>query len=244
MAVTRVKPKLIGENNQYCSGCGHGILNRLVAEVLEELGRADDAILVTAVGCACMMNELWQGDNMQAAHGRAPASATAIKRLRPENIVFTYQGDGDLSSIGIAEILHATARNEKFTTIFANNGVFGMTGGQMAPTTLVGQKTTTTHFGRDPQFTGMPVKIVELLATLKPAYLARGSVDSIKNINTTKKYIRNAFEAQIDSEGFSLVEVLLPCPTNWHLTPEQALERVGSTVEAYYPLGEVVKRGE
>lgn len=236
-------PKTLVAPSRFCPGCGHGIINRLVAEVLEELGLEEKTIGVQAVGCACLMRTTFLVDWIQAPHGRAPATATAIKRVRPENTVFTYQGDGDLAAIGTAEIIHAAARNERFTTIFVNNGVFGMTGGQMAPTTLPGQKTASSPKGRDPDLTGMPLKISEMLAVLPVAYIARGGVFSPTEIRKTKGYIRNAFEAQLNGEGFSMVEVLSPCPTNWHLSPRDSLKRLETEVVPYYPMGELVKRG-
>lgn len=244
MALIRKTPSVVVSSNGWCPGCGHGIASRLVAEVLEEMGLDKKAILVEAVGCSCLMGNVFDTDMIQASHGRAPATATAIKRLRPDCIVFTYQGDGDLGSIGLAEITHAAARNENFTTIFINNGVFGMTGGQMAPTSLVGQRTSTSMKGRDPEFTGMPLKITKMLATLPVEYIARGSLHSLQEINKTKKYIRTAFENQVNEKGFSFVEILSPCPTNWHMSPQRALKRIEEEVVQYYELGEVVKKGE
>lgn len=243
MAKTYKIPKILISGTGFCPGCGHGIINRILAEVLNELGLEEKTIGVCAVGCVCLMRRSFKIDWIQAQHGRAPAVATGIKRVRPETTVFTYQGDGDLAAIGTAEIIHAAARNENTTTIFVNNGVFGMTGGQMAPTTLPGQKTISSPLGRDTKLTGMPIKISEMLAVLPVAYIARGSVVNAAEINKTKKYIRSAIEAQQKGEGFSMVEVLSPCPTNWHMNPLKSLERLKEEVEKYYPLGEMVKRG-
>jgi 2-oxoglutarate ferredoxin oxidoreductase subunit beta len=238
----RRRPPLLVEDNKYCPGCGHGIVNRLVAETLEELGLADSAIGVVAVGCACLMIDTFGVDWVQAPHGRAAAVAAGIKRCRPRNPVFTYQGDGDALAIGFSETMYAAIRGEKITVIFVNNGNFGMTGGQMAPTTLRGQATTTSPRGRDTASTGAPLDVIRLLATLDVAYLARGSVASPAEIRKSKRYIRSAFEAQAAGEGYSFVELLSPCPTNWGLAPLAALDRVDAEVRAVYPLGEFVKR--
>lgn len=237
------KSSLLVEDNKYCPGCGHGIVNRLVAEVLEEMGLDKKAIGVVAVGCACLMIDTFGVDWIQAQHGRAAAVAAGIKRCRPENPVFSYQGDGDALAIGFSETLYAAIRNEKITVIFVNNGVFGMTGGQMAPTSLNGQKTTTSPKGRDVNISGNPVNVIEFMKTLDIAYLARGSVMDVAAINRTKKYIRNAFEAQISGEGYSFVEVLSPCPTNWGLAPVKSLEHIKNNVAKVYNIGEFIKRG-
>lgn len=236
-------PDILHSGTKFCPGCGHGVINRLVAEVLEELEIEEKSICSLAVGCSCLMTSSFGVDMIQAQHGRAPAVATGIKRVSPESIVFSYQGDGDLAAIGTAEIIHAAARNENLTSIFVNNGVFGMTGGQMAPTTLPGQKTISSPLGRDSNITGMPLKITEMLAVLPVAYIARGSVASLADINKTKKYIRNAFETQLNKEGFSMVEILSPCPTNWHLSPLDSLKRIKEEIVDFYPLGELVMRG-
>lgn len=230
------------KTNSFCAGCGHGIITRLLAEALEELGLAERAILNVGIGCYCAVGSLIKVDSLDSPHGRAPAVATGIKRLRPENIVVTYQGDGDISSIGCGEIVHAAARNEKITSIFVNNGVYGMTGGQMAPTTLPKQVTATSPAGRDPEGTGMPIKLSEMLSVLPVAYIARGSVHNVKEINKTKAYIKRALEAQLRGEGFSMVEILSPCPTNWHMSPVAAADRIENEVIPYYPLGELVKK--
>ena len=222
----------------YCPGCTHGVIHKLVAEVLVELGVLGDAIGVAPVGCAVLAYNYFNCDMSEAAHGRAPAVATGIKRVRPENTVFTYQGDGDLASIGTAEIVHAAHRGEKITTIFVNNAIYGMTGGQMAPTTLVGQKTTTSPMGRDEALSGKPIRMAELLATIDGAkFVERVSVDTPANIRKAKKAIKKAFECQLKGEGFAIVEVLSTCPTNWGLTPVSALEWLRDNMIPYYPLG-------
>ena len=223
----------------YCPGCTHGIIHRLVAEVLEELGVGNDNIIgVAPVGCAVFAYNYFNCDMMEAAHGRAPAVATGIKRVHPDKLVFTYQGDGDLSSIGAAEIVHAAARGEKITTIFVNNAIYGMTGGQMAPTSLPGQVTTTSPYGRDTNHCGFPVKVCEMLSQLDgPAYIQRVSVHDVKNVVAAKKAIRKAFEAQIAGKGFSLIEVLSTCPTNWGLPPQEALKWLEENMIPQFPLG-------
>ncbi len=222
----------------YCPGCTHGIIHRLVAESLEELGVLDDAIGVAPVGCSVMAYKYYNCDMHEAAHGRAPAVATGIKRVRPDNFVFTYQGDGDLASIGTAEIVHAAHRGEKISTIFVNNAIYGMTGGQMAPTTLVGQKTTTSPYGRDKATQGSPIRMSELLATIEGAvFVERVAVDTPANIRKAKKAIKECFQVQIDKKGFGIVEVLSTCPTNWGLTPPEALKWLEKNMIPYYPLG-------
>jgi len=222
----------------YCPGCTHGIIHRLVAEALEELGVGDKAIGVAPVGCAVFAYDYFNCDMQEAAHGRAPAVATGIKRVHPDKVVFTYQGDGDLASIGTAEIVHAATRGEKITTIFVNNAIYGMTGGQMAPTSLIGQVTTTSPYGRDANVNGHPIRVSEMLATLEGvAYIERVSVHDIKHIMQAKKSIRKAFEMQLSGKGFSLVEVLSTCPTNWGMTPVEALQWLQENMMPYYPLG-------
>jgi 2-oxoglutarate ferredoxin oxidoreductase subunit beta len=222
----------------YCPGCTHGIIHRLVAESLEELGVGDRAIGVAPVGCAVFAYDYFNCDMHEAAHGRAPAVATGIKRVHPDKVVFTYQGDGDLASIGMGEIVHAAARGEKITTIFVNNAIYGMTGGQMAPTTLVGQKATTAPGGRNAAHCGYPVRVSELLATLDgAAYIERVSMQDVANVIKAKKAIRKAFECQLEGRGFSLVEVLSTCPTNWGLSPVEALGFLKDSMVPYYPLG-------
>ncbi|MEW6064934.1 MAG: thiamine pyrophosphate-dependent enzyme [Bacillota bacterium] len=222
----------------YCPGCTHGIIHRLVAEVIDEMGIRDNTVGVCPVGCSVFAYDYFNIDMFQAAHGRAPAVATGIKRTLPDRMVFTYQGDGDLASIGTAEIVHAAARGEKITTIFVNNAVYGMTGGQMAPTTLPGQKTTTTPKGREKDAAGLPVKVSEMLSTLDgAAYIARVSVHDPKHIMQAKKAIRKAFEVQQAGLGFALVEVLSTCPTNWGLSPKESLKWLADNMLPYYPLG-------
>jgi len=239
MAVVFKKTPLICDVPfHYCPGCTHGIAHRLVAECIEEMGLQDKAISVVPVGCAVFAYKYFNVDSFQASHGRAPAVATGAKRVHPDKLVFTYQGDGDLASIGTAEIVHAAARGEKITTIFINNAIYGMTGGQMAPTTLVGQKTTTSPFGRDEVHCGYPVRISEMLSTLDgAAYIERVSLHDVPNINKAKKAIRKAFEMQIAGKGFSLVEILSTCPTNWGLSPVEAIKWLKDNMIPYYPLG-------
>jgi 2-oxoglutarate ferredoxin oxidoreductase subunit beta len=223
----------------YCPGCTHGIIHRLVAEAIDALGIREQTIGIASVGCSVFAYDYFNCDMQQAAHGRAPAVATGIKRARPGCVVFSYQGDGDLASIGTAEIIHAAARGERITVIFVNNAIYGMTGGQMAPTTLVGQKTTTTPRGRDAALAGYPIRMAELLATLEnPAYVARVSVHNPANINRAKKAVQKAFEVQINEQGFGFVEVLSACPTNWGLAPIEALKWVEDHMIPYYPLGD------
>lgn len=222
----------------YCPGCTHGIIHRLVAEVIEELGVQENTIGVAPVGCAVFAYEYFNTDMHQAAHGRAPAVATGIKRTRPNSVVFTYQGDGDLAAIGTAEIVHAAARGENITTIFVNNAIYGMTGGQMAPTTLMGQKTTTSPEGRKKENQGFPIRVSEMLSTTEgAAYIARVSVHDTKHIIQAKKAIKKAFEAQQKGLGFAMVEVLSTCPTNWGLNPIEATKWLADNMIPYYPLG-------
>ena len=222
----------------YCPGCTHGIIHRLVAESLEEMGLLENAIGVVPVGCSVLAYKYFNVDTREAAHGRAPAVATGIKRTHPDKFVFTYQGDGDLSSIGMAEIVHAAARGEKISTIFVNNGIYGMTGGQMAPTTLIGQKATTAQNGRDPEINGFPIRVSEMLATLTGAvFVERVSVDTPANVRKAKKAIKKAFQVQQAGLGFGIVEVLSSCPTNWGLAPKDALQWLRDNMMAYYELG-------
>lgn len=224
----------------YCPGCTHGIIHRLVGEVLEELDVIGDAIGVAPVGCSVLAYNYFNCDVQQASHGRAPACATGIKRVHPDKVVFTYQGDGDLASIGAAEIVHAAARGEKFTTIFVNNAIYGMTGGQMAPTTLVGQKATTAPNGRDEHTQGFPIKMSEMLATLNGAvFVERVSVDTPANVRKAKKAIKKAFQVQQQGLGFGIVEVLSTCPTNWGLSPNASLQWLRDNMVPYYPLGNI-----
>lgn len=239
MAVVFKKTPVIRDvPSHYCPGCTHGIVHRLVAECIEEMGLQDRAVGVAPVGCAVFAYKYFDIDMYEAAHGRAPAVATGAKRVHPNNLLFTYQGDGDLASIGAAEIVHAAARGEKITTIFVNNAIYGMTGGQMAPTTLVGQKTTTSPYGRNADHCGHPVRVAEMLSTLEgAAYVERVSLHDVPNINKAKKAIRKAFETQMSGKGFSLVELLSTCPTNWGLSPVEALDWLKTNMIPYYPLG-------
>lgn len=239
MAVVFEKTKGLTEKPfHYCPGCTHGIIHRLVAESLEELGLLDDAIGVAPVGCSVFAYDYFNCDMQEAAHGRAPAAATGIKRVNPKSAVFTYQGDGDLASIGAAEIVHAAMRGEKFTTIFVNNAIYGMTGGQMAPTTLVGQKATTAPLGRDENHAGMPLRVSEMLATIpKAVFVERISVHDVPHINQAKKAIKKAFQLQMEGKGFTFIEVLSTCPTNWGKTPIEALKWLQENMIPYYPLG-------
>ncbi len=224
----------------YCPGCGHGIAARLLAETIDELNVREKTVGVAPVGCSVLLYNYLDIDMYEAAHGRAPAVATGCKRVKPELVVFTYQGDGDFASIGVAEAIHAAARGEKITTIFINNAIYGMTGGQMAPTTLVGQKTTTSPTGRVSETTGYPIRMAELLATLEgAAYIARVSVSSPKNIIQAKKAIKRAFETQIRKLGYSIVEILSPCPVDWQMAPIDASKWVEEKMVPYYPLGEL-----
>lgn len=222
----------------YCPGCTHGVIHRMIAEVIDELGVREKTLGVAPVGCSVLAYNYFHTDFLEAPHGRAPALATGFKRLRPDMIVFTYQGDGDLASIGMSEIIHSANRNEKFTTIFINNAIYGMTGGQMAPTTLAGQVTTTCPSGRDIAQTGYPIRMVELLAALAtPTYLERVSVHSPQHIIRAKQALRKAFKYQVQNRCFSLVEVLSTCPTNWGKTPGEATQWLQDNLLPYYPLG-------
>ena len=239
MAVVFKKPHALTDAPlHYCPGCTHGIIHRLVAECIDELGIEGKTIGVVPVGCSVMAYNYFNCDVAEAAHGRAPAVATGIKRCEPDCVVFSYQGDGDLASIGTAETVHAAARNENITVIFVNNAIYGMTGGQMAPTSLPGQVTQTSPYGRDVNHCGYPVKVCEMLSQLDgPEYLERVAVNSVKNIRAAKKAIKKAFQNQLDGKGFSLVEVLSTCPTNWGMTPVKALSWVDEKMIPYYPLG-------
>ncbi len=234
------KPKTLTDAPlHYCPGCTHGIIHRLVAEVIDELGIEGRTIGVAPVGCSVMAYDYFTCDFIQAPHGRAPAVATGVKRADPENnVVFTYQGDGDLAAIGTAETVHAAARRENITVIFVNNAIYGMTGGQMAPTTLPGQVTQTSPYGRDVETVGYPVKVCELLQNVDgAAYLERVSVNNPSNVKKAKAAIKKAFQNQLDGKGFSLVEVVSTCPTNWGMTPEKALTWLEENMLPYYPLG-------
>lgn len=234
------RPKSLTDTvTHYCPGCTHGVSQRLVAEVLDEMGLREKAIGVASVGCSVFAYNYFDVDFVQAAHGRAPAMATGIKRVFPERTVFTYQGDGDLASIGMAEVMHAAARGENITIIFINNAIYGMTGGQMAPTTLPGMRTTSTPLGRDVEMSGMPIRMSEVLAKLDGSgYVVRRSLHDATNIRKARKAIRTAFEVQQQGLGFSLVELLSTCPTNWGLTPNESLAFVEKQMIPYFPLGD------
>ena len=222
----------------YCPGCPHGIVHRLVAEVIDELGIEGSTIGVAPVGCSVFAYNYFECDMQEAAHGRAPAVATGIKRVHPDKVVFTYQGDGDLAAIGTAETVHAAARGENITTIFINNAIYGMTGGQMAPTTLLGQVTQTTPYGRQQAANGNPIRVSEMLATLDgPSYIERVTVDTIPHIKAAKKAIKKAFQNQLDGKGFSLVEVVSTCPTNWGMSPTESFDWMRENMLPHYPLG-------
>ena len=233
------KPTLMNDNPMhYCPGGSHGVVHKLIAEVIEEMGLEDKAIGISPVGCAVFIYNYIDIDWQEAAHGRAPALATAIKRLWPDRLVFTYQGDGDLASIGLAETISAANRGENFTVIFVNNGIYGMTGGQMAPTTLVGMKATTAPNGRDPKEHGYPMHVCEILNQLTaPYYLERTSCNNPANVNKTKAAIKKAFQNQLDGKGFSLVEIVTSCPTNWGLDALDALDFLEDKMFAEFPLG-------
>ncbi len=224
----------------YCPGCTHGVIHRVVAEVLDELGIRERTVGVAPVGCSVLAYNYFNCDFQESAHGRAPAFATGIKRVRPDLIVFTYQGDGDLASIGMAEIVHAANRGEKFTTVFVNNAIYGMTGGQMAPTTLPHQVTTTSPRGRDTDDVGYPIRVAEMLSTLRtPGYIARVSSHTPKHVVEAKKAIKKAFQYQVENRCFSLVEVLSTCPTNWGKTPVESTRWLEDSMIPYFPLGEM-----
>ncbi len=235
------KPEALSDaHTHYCPGCTHGIAHRLVAEVLDELNLTGKTVGIAPVGCAVLAYNYFNCDFQEAAHGRAPAMATGIKRVRPDLNVFTYQGDGDLASIGMGEIIHAANRGEKFTTIFINNTIYGMTGGQMAPTTMQGQRATTAPFGRDTEDTGMPLKMANLLAALQtPGYVERQTLIAPKYVKRAKKAIRRAFEYQDAKKCFSFVELVSTCPTNWGMTPLDSLTWVEDALLPYYELGEL-----
>ncbi len=239
------RPDLLDERStSYCPGCGHGIVHRLIAEVLGELGLGPRTIAVAPVGCAVFAYDYLRLDFVEAPHGRAPAVATGVRRIRPDNFVLAYQGDGDLAAIGTAEIVHAAARGELITDVFVNNGIYGMTGGQLAPTSLLGQKTTSSPLGRDARTAGYPLPISEMLAILPGvAYAARGSVADAASIGKAKAMIRRACEVQLEGRGFALVEILSNCPIGWGLTPQESIRRLAEEVPKTYPLGVLVDRG-
>ncbi|MCK9475850.1 MAG: thiamine pyrophosphate-dependent enzyme [Candidatus Muirbacterium halophilum] len=233
------KPKSLNDVHfHYCPGCGHGVIHKLVAEVIDELGIQHKTVGVAPVGCAVFAYNYYNFDFSQAAHGRAPAVATGIKRSKPETVVFSYQGDGDLAAIGTAEIIHAANRGENITVIFVNNAIYGMTGGQMAPTTLVGQKATTAPYGRDPKTMGHPIKVSELLSNLEGVtYIERTAITTPGEIMKAKKAIKKAFQNQIDGAGFSMVEILSQCPTNWGVKPVDGTKFIKEKLQEVFPLG-------
>lgn len=239
MAVVFERPHALADvPMHYCPGCTHGIVHRLVAEVMDELGVEGKAVGVASVGCSVMSYDYFNCDMVQAPHGRAPAVATGIKRAKPENVVFTYQGDGDLAAIGTAETIHSATRGENITVIFINNAIYGMTGGQMAPTTLPNMVTQTTPYGRDVNTAGYPIRVCEMLSTLDGVALAqRVTVDCVKNVINAKKAIKKAFQNQIEGKGFSIVEVVSTCPTNWGMSPFEAIQWLRDNMLPYYPLG-------
>ncbi len=233
------RPRLLKEAHfHYCPGCGHGIINRLLMEVVDEMGLQGSAICVAPAGCGMLLYNYFEIDVIESAHGRGAAVATGIKRVRPENLVLSYQGDGDLAAIGTAEGLHAANRGENITVIFVNNGVYGMTGGQMAPTTLLDQVTTTTPRGRDSVTAGHPIRVCEVFATLDgSAYLERVAVNKPAAVKKAKKAIGKAFQCQLDGRGFSLVEILSPCPVNWKMAPLDACRYIDEVIAKRFPLG-------
>ena len=239
MAIVFQKPKALTDAVlHYCPGCTHGIVHRLVAEAIDELGIEGKTIGIAPVGCSVMAYDYFGCDMIEASHGRAPAVATGVKRSLPDHVVFTYQGDGDLASIGLCETVSCACRGENVTIIFINNAIYGMTGGQMAPTSLIGQVTQTSPYGRDPKTQGMPIRICELLSTLDaPAYLERVAVNNVVHVRQAKKAILKAFKNQVEGKGFSLVEVVSTCPTNWGLTPDKACAFVEEKMIPFYPLG-------
>jgi len=229
---------LTKESMHYCPGCGHGIIHRLIAEVIDEDYKENKIIGVAPVGCAVFIYDYFNFDFVAAAHGRATAAATGVKRSIPDALVFSYQGDGDIAAIGTSEVIHAATRGENFTAIFVNNGVYAMTGGQMAPTTIPGQVTVSSPYGRDPKVQGYHIKLCEMLVPLDGvAFVARTSIHNLKNIEFTKKAIKRAFEVQMNNEGFSIIEVLSNCPTNWGLSPCKRMKRIENEVLKYYSLG-------
>ncbi len=239
MGIVFQRPESMADvNMHYCPGCGHGIVHRLIAETVDELDIEGQTIGIASVGCSVMNYDYFNFDMIQAPHGRAPAVATGAKRALPDNVIFTYQGDGDLAAIGTAEIVHAATRGENLTVIFINNAIYGMTGGQMAPTSLPGQVTQTTPFGRDVNVAGYPIKVCELLSTLDGVTLAqRVSIDCVKNVNEAKRAIKKGFKNQINKQGFSIIEVISSCPTNWGMRPIDSLTWVRENMLKYYPLG-------
>jgi 2-oxoglutarate ferredoxin oxidoreductase subunit beta len=239
MNIIKAQPKSItSDSTKYCPGCGHGIILRLIGEAIDELGIREKMILTAPVGCAVVLYDYINCDVIECAHGRAPAVATALKRVHPDKFILLYQGDGDLAAIGTAEIIHAANRGENLSAVFVNNATYGMTGGQMAPTTLVGQKTTTCPSGRTIKGMGKPIRVCELLTTLEETkYLERTSINSVRNINKTKAAIRKIFQNQLNGIGFSMVEILSMCPVGWKVSPLEAVQFIEEQMLNYYPLG-------
>jgi 2-oxoglutarate ferredoxin oxidoreductase subunit beta len=234
---------LVDAPNHYCPGCGHGIIHKLLCQAVDELGIRERTIVIAPVGCSVLIYNYMNMDSCEAAHGRAQAVATGLKRALPDRVVISYQGDGDLLAIGTAETIHAANRGENFTTIFVNNAIYGMTGGQMAPTSLPGQKTKTSPYGRNPAEAGMPMRACELLATLEaPVFIERCAVHTVKNVLKTKKAIRKALENQVKGRGYSFVEVLSMCPTNWGMEPPQATDWLEESMIPFFPLGNIRDR--
>lgn len=243
MAVTKKVPEMLILPHSFCAGCGHGIVNRLMAEVLEEVQYERKTVITLGVGCCCNMNDRYECDFIQTAHGRAAATATGVKVAKPDLLSISYQGDGDAYVIGIAETLNAAYRNTPITVFIVNNNNFAMTGGQMSWETMPGQITATSPAGRDPKLTGYPILVPEIISGFKEVgYVARGSVHNAQEINNLRKYIKNAIEAQINGEGYSLVEILAPCPTNWHMSVEQSIAWMEKEVVPYFKLGELRER--
>ena len=236
---------LTDRSTHYCPGCGHGIIHRLIAELLDELSLTERTIGVASVGCSVFAYDYFNIDFVESPHGRAPAVATGVRRVKPDSFVFTYQGDGDLAAIGTGEVVHAAARGELITAVFVNNGIYGMTGGQMAPTTLLGQRTTSSPTGREASVAGYPIPITEMLAVLPGvAYAARGSIANPQLIGRAKQMLKRAFELQEQGKGFSIVEILSTCPIGWGMTASEAMEHVEHEVTDTYPLGVLVDRGK
>ena len=245
MAIVFQKPSTLTDAPlHYCPGCTHGIVHRLVAQALEELGVEGKTVGVASVGCSVMCYDYFTCDMVQAPHGRAQAVATGLKRARPDNVIFTYQGDGDLAAIGTAETVHAATRGENITVIFINNAIYGMTGGQMAPTTLIGQKTTTSPYGRSEEWSGAPIKVCEMLSQIPDCYYAeRVALNTTANIMKAKKAIKKAFQYQMEGHGLNIVEVLSTCPTNWGMSPVEAIKWLEDNMIPYYPLGVYKDKG-
>jgi 2-oxoglutarate ferredoxin oxidoreductase subunit beta len=234
---------LVSTQSKYCPGCGHGVIHRLIAEAIDEMGLQERSILMNPVGCSIWADLYFDFDSVQVPHGRTPAGATGVKRMRPDSLVVCYQGDGDLAAIGTAEIVHAAGRGELLTAVFVNNGIYGMTGGQMAPTTLLGQRSTSSPLGREASFHGYPIPMTEMLAVMPGvAYAARGSVVDAPAIGRTKQYLRRACEIQLEGRGFTIVEVISNCPVGWGMTPTESMERLRDVVAKQYRPGVIVDR--